>query len=303
MSKHIKTAPQNCNNKIVPVTPTTNLSALAVQINTAHDLVESSFREGVGHAIHAGELLIAAKKQVLHGEWEKWLRANVRFQARTARAYMQIAELDPEKRQRVADLPLRQAMKAITQRKEKADDGNDVKPERGSADTEERKPTTRKKRRTPEDLRRDIDAREANTDALLRHAKSLKGIYDVGMRNGTFPPDLAISFDLPKRKEKEERSEDDREEALPTRVMITTEGGRTRRATPEEEAETFAVAAFVMNPIIHAWDKAGPQQRRDFVLACRVEIMRAQHEIGRIAFEAPDNNDDGLDIPASGAAS
>jgi hypothetical protein len=52
------------------------------------------------HAIRAGELLLEAKREVAHGEWESWLQANVPFQPRTARAYMQLARLDPEKRQR-----------------------------------------------------------------------------------------------------------------------------------------------------------------------------------------------------------
>jgi hypothetical protein len=45
--------------------------------------------------------------------------------------------------------------------------------------------------------------------------------------------------------------------------------------------------------LIEAWDKAGPKQRHDFVLTRKIEIMRAQQEMGRGAYES----DDGLDIP------
>jgi hypothetical protein len=37
------------------------------------------------------------------------------------------------------------------------------------------------------------------------------------------------------------------------------------------------------NPLVEAWDKAGPKQRHDFVLARRVEIMKAQQQIGWFA--------------------
>jgi Protein of unknown function (DUF3102) len=94
-----------------------SLESLVGEINRANVQAEEAFREGVRYAIRAGELLLQAKSQLSHGRWEKWLKANIRFRPRTARAYMQIAELDAEKRQRVADLPMREALKAIAQRK------------------------------------------------------------------------------------------------------------------------------------------------------------------------------------------
>ncbi len=93
------------------------LDDLVTQINDAHAEVERAFRIGIDHALRAGELLLQAKKQVLHGKWETWLKGNVSCTPRTARSYMQIAALDDEKRQRVADLPLREALKAITKQR------------------------------------------------------------------------------------------------------------------------------------------------------------------------------------------
>ena len=92
------------------------LADLATAINAAHQRAERALRDGLLNAIRAGELLLLAKRQVDHGQWENWLQANVPFQARTARAYIQLARLDPEKRQRVADLPLRGALSAIRER-------------------------------------------------------------------------------------------------------------------------------------------------------------------------------------------
>jgi hypothetical protein len=95
------------------------LADLAADINAAHQQAEQALRDGVLHAIRCGELLHEAKAQLPHGEWENWLKVNVSFQPRTARAYMQIAELDAEKRQRVADLPMREALKAIAKPQER----------------------------------------------------------------------------------------------------------------------------------------------------------------------------------------
>ena len=73
-------------------------------------------RRGVEHARHAGELLLAAKAQLSHGEWLPWLEANCQVSARSAQGYMRLARQWPTlaaNAQRVADfgdLPLRSAL-------------------------------------------------------------------------------------------------------------------------------------------------------------------------------------------------
>jgi hypothetical protein len=70
-----------------------------------------------------------------------------------------------------------------------------------------------------------------------------------------------------------------------------------------EEIATIEQAAA--NPLVEAWDKTGPKQRHDFVLARKTEIMRAQQQIGKPAFDRTEaasqqhDRDDGLDLPAS----
>ena len=69
------------------------------------------------NTIAAGHMLIEAKRQVGHGEWSAWISANCTIAARTAQAYMKLAieyaALPPAEAQRVADLPLRDALRAI----------------------------------------------------------------------------------------------------------------------------------------------------------------------------------------------
>lgn len=90
------------------------LTTLADAIRTELADAKAAAASAVEHACRAGELVIQAKEACPHGEWGKWLRENAEVSERTARAYMQLAkrcrELPPGERQRVADLPLRQAL-------------------------------------------------------------------------------------------------------------------------------------------------------------------------------------------------
>jgi hypothetical protein len=98
------------------------LPALSNDIKAAMAESKAHAQHAVSAAQRAGELLIQAKKLVLHGQWETWLAENCEVSARTAQAYMRLSlrlkELPPEKAQRVADLPLREALAAIASTRE-----------------------------------------------------------------------------------------------------------------------------------------------------------------------------------------
>ncbi|MDV7210122.1 DUF3102 domain-containing protein [Azotobacter beijerinckii] len=99
------------------ITAEASLATLAASINRCIREAESAARTAVELAIEAGQQLNTAKEQVPHGQWESWLSENVEAAPRTAQAYMRLARevplLSAEEAQRVADLPLREAMKAI----------------------------------------------------------------------------------------------------------------------------------------------------------------------------------------------
>ncbi|MBF5004769.1 DUF3102 domain-containing protein [Diaphorobacter caeni] len=92
-------------------------TTLAQAINDKVLEAESKARGAMECALEAGALLVQAKEQVAHGQWENWLRENCTVAPRTARSYMKLATAFPAlpdaERQRVADLPLREAVKAI----------------------------------------------------------------------------------------------------------------------------------------------------------------------------------------------
>src|SRR5262245_23561707 len=86
---------------------------LARSINEKHELVLQAARSAVERAIECGKALLEAKKKVGHGAWLKWVSENLSFAERTTTGYMKLAALSKANQQRVADLPLRQALKAI----------------------------------------------------------------------------------------------------------------------------------------------------------------------------------------------
>jgi hypothetical protein len=97
---------------------TPSLSQLATQSNAEHAQAETTLRAGLEHARNAGRLLLPAKEQCQHGEWLPWLKDNVRFSERTARAYMTVARRWEElsKSATVADLSFRDGLKLLSDR-------------------------------------------------------------------------------------------------------------------------------------------------------------------------------------------
>jgi hypothetical protein len=101
--------------------PRNQLGDLAQRIHAEHQEVVAATKSGVEHAMAAGDLLIKAKGQLGHGQWAEWLKRHCEISERTARLYMQLAQNRGAiaKRQRVADLTLREAAKAVAAPKAK----------------------------------------------------------------------------------------------------------------------------------------------------------------------------------------
>ena len=94
-----------------------SVAELGQRINDRVQMLEQHAKKATEYAFEVGQLLTKAKTQVQHGEWEAWLSDYCRLAPRTARAYMRLAKelpkLSDAKRQHVADLPIREALKAI----------------------------------------------------------------------------------------------------------------------------------------------------------------------------------------------
>ena len=96
------------------------INALPAEIAAAHEAAQKAHKSAVAHAVQAGLLLLCAKDEVPHGEWLAWINDNCKFSARTATGYMRLALLPRRKRQRVADLSLRQALDVLAEPRKKS---------------------------------------------------------------------------------------------------------------------------------------------------------------------------------------
>src|SRR5262249_51827071 len=83
---------------ITPAQPSRDerLAAMVPEINAAHAECVLSLRDGLAHAIKAGQLLMAAKELLDYGAWLPWLRANFAGSTRNAQDYMRVARMYPE---------------------------------------------------------------------------------------------------------------------------------------------------------------------------------------------------------------
>ena len=90
---------------------------LAERISMRVRMAETHAKKALEYALEIGALLNEAKPLVKHGDWDKWLTEHCNLASRTARAYMKLAKdfpsLPEPERQRVASLPVREAVKAI----------------------------------------------------------------------------------------------------------------------------------------------------------------------------------------------
>lgn len=94
------------------------LAEYADGINNLVAMAEDYARDALDFALRVGERLTEAKTHVAYGEWRQWITDNLTIAPRTAQAYMRLhakhSQLTIEEAQRVAHLPVRQAIAAMT---------------------------------------------------------------------------------------------------------------------------------------------------------------------------------------------
>src|SRR4051812_16086594 len=68
------------------------LASLASEINRTYGDAIGTAKHALDKMFRVGELLAQAKRRVRHGEWESWIRDNLKFGERQAQNYMQLFE-------------------------------------------------------------------------------------------------------------------------------------------------------------------------------------------------------------------
>lgn len=97
------------------------LPVLADTVRRAHAGSLESAKTAATFAMEAGAALIEAKALMKHGQWLPWLKKHCGLSPRSAQGYMQLARAgNGEDAQRVAHLPIREALKVIAESREQA---------------------------------------------------------------------------------------------------------------------------------------------------------------------------------------
>ena len=71
------------------------INATASEINREHAMAIAHAGQALDHAKRAGELLLAAKAQIPHGQFSEWLLSNVTISTHQAQRYMAAAQGKP----------------------------------------------------------------------------------------------------------------------------------------------------------------------------------------------------------------
>jgi hypothetical protein len=71
-----------------------DLPVLAARINQEHAAGEAATRKGLAHFLAAGRALIVAKSKCRHGQWESWVKDNLKMSLRRAQRYMALAQAE-----------------------------------------------------------------------------------------------------------------------------------------------------------------------------------------------------------------
>ena len=100
------------NEIIVAALP---LETLALMANEAAGECEKAMTKAIEHAVTSGRALLAAKSQVPHGQWGKWIGINFDRDQRTATRYMNVAIAAENDSRVLSAASIREAMRLIAQ--------------------------------------------------------------------------------------------------------------------------------------------------------------------------------------------
>ncbi|MBX3601071.1 MAG: DUF3102 domain-containing protein [Rubrivivax sp.] len=154
------------------------IEQLPAEINRLVRDAEHHAGQAFGAAVVVGALLRKAKAEVPHGQWEDWITSNTTLAVRTAQAYMLLSkrtsELPAEEAQRVALLPLREAMKAISTPAEAPPRPPTYKP--GRHDLNHARPTFEAAVRSLGSVARDVGLRKLSADRIKTLREKLQAV-------------------------------------------------------------------------------------------------------------------------------
>jgi Protein of unknown function (DUF3102) len=115
----------------------TKRSKIADEINQLHEMAESSSRACLESAIKAGELLVAEKAKLVHGEWGPWIKDNLPLITwRTVNYYMRLFKRQGLiKLEMPSNLTITDALNWLSDSEVNTDDLEDDEPAKSTEET------------------------------------------------------------------------------------------------------------------------------------------------------------------------
>jgi hypothetical protein len=261
-----------------------------------------------------GKLLLEAKEQLKHGEWLSYLKS-IGWGDRNAQLHMAVARLAANTKL-VADLDA--APTALYQLTWIAGEYADALPlaiarlkksvERGDTAAQQRQVVTLSPQaKEAEDAGfKNITelALQAASDAFNQNCFGDEARYKSMMDQSRAiikanpktddelkaviaenPIPVPAGIEDESDEDEDEADETDEVETLPPPAYAWRKHGKAKVTPPKVEQKVFdsPQEAHASADLVLAWDKATQAQRRDFIRARKLEILRVQHEVG----EAP----------------
>ena len=165
------TRPQSASRK-TKSQPGSTIESLKAEAIECHRAANRAHTDYVRLAVKAGEALIKLKALVRYGRWERWVEDNLGISNSTAKLYMRLARLAEPDRQRVVELSLREAQRALVTRR---------RPE-GNPQPRGQTP----KLRAPYSTVVDGCIQLAGVDVVIAYARQLKNSSDLAVPANKF---------------------------------------------------------------------------------------------------------------------
>jgi len=104
--------------------------------NRLHREIQSLEVDAKNKAAQIGEMLIAKKASLKHGEWKQWIEDNCEFNERTAQVYIQVAKV---KAQRAADFNQCTSIREVLELAKKPKEGKSTAEKKPKLDKDDRR--------------------------------------------------------------------------------------------------------------------------------------------------------------------
>lgn len=163
---------------------------LATAINDEHRKCGEALLTALDHAMRAGDLLIKAKAEIGHGNWQAWIKENFEGSLRSAQEYMRLAkkreEVEAEKARSSAPLSIDRALRAIAApKKENPSEASEADEPLDEKSTLVRQEIVRDAEKPEEEIAAEL---QVEAEEVAKHRQDNEGFGPEGQDLAYLPP-------------------------------------------------------------------------------------------------------------------